>query len=84
MDDDLVKADPLLERAPDWKAHLAEGLDDDRLEALRRHARTGRPLGAAPWVKRLEKRLGRPLAPRKPGRKPKAAPAARGRGKRRK
>ena len=81
-DDDLVKADPLLERVPDWKAHLAEGLDDDRLEALRRHARTGRPLGAAPWVKRLEKRLGRPLAPRKPGRKPKPEPAARGGGKR--
>ncbi len=83
-DDTLVRVAPLLQRAPDWRAYLAEDLEDERLAALRRHARTGRPLGAAPWVKRLEKRLGRALAPRKAGRKPKAGPAARAGGKRRK
>ena len=77
-DDDLLKAAPMLELAPDWKDYLAEELADDRLEALRRHARTGRPLGAARWVKRLEKRLARSLAPRKAGRKPKAEQAAGG------
>ena len=50
---------------PDWAAFLPEGLDDEAAETLRRHARTGRPLGAVRFVKRLEKRLGRPLAPRR-------------------
>ena len=77
-DDALVRTAPLLRLAPDWKDCLAEGLEDERLAALRLHGRTGRPLGAAPWVKRLEKRLGRPLAPRKAGRKPKAGQAASG------
>ncbi len=67
---------------PVWRADLAEDLEDERLAALRRHARSGRPLGAAPWIKRLEKRLGHPLAPRKAGRKPKAGRAARTGGKR--
>ena len=67
-----------LDNGTDWKALLAEGLGEDDLEALRRHARTGRPLGAARWVKRLEKRLARSLAPRKAGRKPKAEQAAGG------
>jgi putative transposase len=80
-DDDLVRVAPLLRLAPDWKDFLAEGLEEERLEALRRHARTGRPLGAKPWVKRMEKRLGRPLAPRKAGRKPKAERAGGGRRK---
>ncbi len=81
-DDALVRVAPLLRRAPDWRAHLAEELEDEHLAALRRHARTGRPLGAAAWVKRLEKRLDRPLAPRKAGRKPTAGEAARAGGKR--
>jgi putative transposase len=34
---------------------------------MRRHERTGRPLGAESFVKRLEKKLRRPLAKRKPG-----------------
>ncbi len=75
-DDALVRSAPLLELAPDWKDYLAEDLEEDRLQALRLHARTGRRLGAAPWIRRLEKRLGRPLAPRRAGRKPKAEPAA--------
>ena len=83
-DDALVRTAPLLRLAPDWKAFLAEGLDEERLEALRRHARTGRPLGAKPWVKRVEQRLGRTLAPQKPGRKPKAQTEGRGQGRRRK
>jgi len=69
-DDELVRVAPLLDLVPDWAAFLADGLDDEAAETLRRHARTGRPLGAARFVKRLEKRLGRALAKHKPGPKP--------------
>ncbi len=72
-DDALVEVAPLLERVGDWRAFLAGGLADDALQAIRRHARTGRPLGGAAFVERLEARLGRPLRPGKRGRKPKAA-----------
>ena len=39
----------------------------------RARLRTGRPLGGAQWLARQEEELGRPLAPRKRGPKPKAA-----------
>ncbi len=70
-DDGLVEAAPLLELAPDWRDYLAEDLEAEKLEAPRRHARTGRPLGTAGFVTRLERHFGRPLAPRKPGPPPK-------------
>lgn len=84
-DDGLVAAGPLLERAGDWAAFLGEKLDTDAAEAIRASVRTGRPLGAAAFVKRLEKRLDRTLARQKPGRKPakpsRAGAAAKGRKK---
>ena len=40
------------------------------IERLKQRERTRRPLGADPFVTKLEKRLGRTLRPRKPGRKP--------------
>ena len=55
---------------PDWAAFLAQGLDDATLEAIRKGERTGRPLGDADFVNRLESATGRPLARRKPGPKP--------------
>ncbi|NNG05283.1 MAG: transposase [Inquilinus sp.] len=70
-DDGLVTVAPLLERVGDWKAFLKGGPDEAALAAIRGHERTGRPLGAAAFVERLESRLGRALGPRKPGRKPK-------------
>ena len=70
-DDGLVQVAPLLARAADWRACLAEGLEAEHLEALRRHARTGRPLGETRFLEGLERRLGRRLIPQKPGPKPK-------------
>jgi putative transposase len=67
QDDALVKTAPLLELVPDWRGFLAGGLDEEPAEAMRRHERTGRPLGAASFVKRLEKKLRRPLVKGKPG-----------------
>lgn len=46
------------------------------LVRLRAAESTGRPLGADEFIEQLERRLGRALRPRKPGRKPRAlAPA---------
>ncbi|MDH3920547.1 MAG: hypothetical protein OEU25_20480, partial [Rhodospirillales bacterium] len=67
-----VQVAPLLELVPDWRAFLAGGLAEDALEAIRRHARTGRPLGSAAFLEALEARLDRALRPGKRGRKPKA------------
>ena len=70
-DDALVETAPLLELVPDWRGFLAGGLEDGDLEALRRHTRTGRPLGNPAFLARLEARLGRRLRPGKPGPRPK-------------
>ena len=40
----------------------------EELRDMRRHSRTGRPLGSTPFVERLERILGRALTPKKPGR----------------
>ena len=73
-DDALVTAAPLLDRFGDWRAVLDAGLDKAGLEAIRRHERTGRPLGGDAFVAALEAALGRTLGPRRPGR-PRKAPA---------
>jgi putative transposase len=68
--DGLVEPQKLLKRVPDWKSFLAEGLGEAELEAIRKGERTGRPLGSARFVERLETKLGRTLARQKPGPKP--------------
>ncbi len=72
-DDELVWVGPLLKRHPDWRAFLKEKLDRETLEILERHGRTGRPLGSRAFVRRVEDRTGRQLAPGRPGRPPKTA-----------
>jgi len=70
-DDVLVKTGPLLKRAGcTWRDFLAAGLSEADAELLRRHERTGRPLGGDGFVARLEKALRRVLRPQKPGPKP--------------
>ncbi len=71
-DDDLVQVAPMLNLVGDWAAFLAEGLGADVHAAIRSGERTGRPLGDGAFVAALERDLGRTLARRKPGRKPKA------------
>ena len=69
-DDRLVRVGPMLDLVNDWRAFLDSALPEEELRELRNHARTGRPLGGATFVDRLEKQVGRVLAPQKPGRKP--------------
>ncbi len=72
--DPVLSPAPALGRVADWRAFLADGLDDDTLEELRRHGRTGHPLGSAAYYKKLERLLGPGIRPRRPGR-PKETPA---------
>jgi putative transposase len=69
-DDGLVQVRPLCDAIGDWAEFLAGGLSDTERERIRAGERTGRPLGSAGFVAELERRLGRQLARRKPGPKP--------------
>jgi len=70
IDDRLVKVQPMLDRISDWRTLLASG--DERLyEEVRRHERTGRPLGNGGFVRRVSQLLGRDLEIKRAGRKKK-------------
>lgn len=68
--DGLTAIDALGVPVGEWEAFLRAGLDEATLESLRAGERTGRPLGSADFVGRIEASTGRQLARRKPGRKP--------------
>ena len=67
-DDALVQVAPLLAEVRSWRVFLRGKEDEAEVAAMRMHTRTGRPLGDVRLVRRLERRLGRTLAPRRPGR----------------
>jgi len=67
-DDALVKVKPLLRMVDDWRQFLSSDVSEEECEALRRHERTGRPLGNKRFIERLESKLSRILAPQKGGR----------------
>ena len=62
---------------PDWRYFLhaaVAGEQEREAGEIRAHTHTGRPLGSSGFVQDLERELGRSLAPRKGGRKPKPIP----------
>ena len=69
-DDVLVKVEPILELAPDWRGFLAAGDAAEYGRAFERHERTGRPMGGKRFILMLEKAIGRVLELQKPGRRP--------------
>ena len=69
--DELVTVAPMLERVGDWLGYL--GVDTEA-PLLAVHSRTGRPLGSKAFVAHLETLTGRPLGPRRRGRRPRAEP----------
>ena len=71
-DDPLVRVKPVLRRVGDFGTLIRpDPRDEERFGVLRGLERTGRPLATAEFVADPEKRPGRPIARRFPGRKPK-------------
>ncbi|MDI6891013.1 MAG: transposase [Thermodesulfovibrionales bacterium] len=68
-DDKLVMVSPLLEMVHDWRGFLSSAASDKETAELRKHERTGRPLGDESFIEKLEGKLGRVLRIQKPGRK---------------
>ena len=66
-DDELVRVNPLLEIVGNWKEFLGRISKEEEVKKIRRHERTGRPLGGGNFIKRLESLLGRCLSPQKTG-----------------
>ena len=64
--DRLVTSSPIRGLVADWRQFLREE-DSVEMVTIERHSRTGRPWGMEAWVRKLEKRKGRPLMPRKGG-----------------
>ncbi len=66
-DDILVKVEPLLAIIPDWQGLLASEVSAEEYKTIRRHERSGRPLGNNCFVARVEKLTKRVLRRKKPG-----------------
>jgi len=64
-DDQLVKVKPLLERVNNWPAYLTDCSDFDN--ELRKHTRTGRPIGERDFLLQIEALTGRRVRKKKPG-----------------
>jgi len=61
-DDGLVRVKPMLELAgDDWRTYVLQEVSSADAGLLRRHSRTGRPLGSSDFVETLENKLGRTL-----------------------
>jgi putative transposase len=66
-DDCLVSVLPMLERVPDWRDYLQVQDEKARLDRIRKHAGTGRPLGGDEFLRELELITGQVLCKKKPG-----------------
>ena len=58
-DDILYKVEPLARLIGNWRELLASDLTDKEYETIRRHERTGRPMGDVSFLGMLEKLTGR-------------------------
>jgi putative transposase len=69
VSDSLTDQAALLHWIRDWPTFWATD-DDKHTDSIRRHSRTGRPMGASTFIEAAERRLGRTLRPEKRGPKP--------------
>ena len=70
--DKLVNVEPLLSMVKeDWSDFLSEKITSEGQQEMRKHERTGRPLGSIAFIEQLESMLNLSLKLKKPGRKPK-------------
>ncbi len=51
----------------DWNAFLNSAMSEEEFADIRKHGRTGRPLGDEMFLGRLEEMVGRALKPQKRG-----------------
>lgn len=58
-DDDLVKAAPLLKIIQNWDRFLSSGMPVVDEIKIKRHSKTGRPLGDEHFIGTIEKLIGR-------------------------
>ena len=66
VDDGLVKVKPMLDRVENWAELLVSG-EQEEFDSMRRHERTGRPLGMEGFVEKVSCLVGRDLSKKKPG-----------------
>ena len=59
------------ELVDDWDAYLIGAVEQENIDLLIKHERTGRPLGGKTFIEKLEKKLGLNLKKKKPGPKTK-------------
>lgn len=71
-DDELVSVKPMLERIHNWVSYLNEESTTTKLQEIRAHSTTGRPLGDESFLDALEANVGRKLRKRQPGPRRKA------------
>ena len=71
-DDGVVRVQPLLDRVDDWIRYLSTSTEITGAELLeiRKHSRTGRPVGCESFIETMELLTKRRLKKRKPGPKP--------------
>jgi putative transposase len=68
QDDIVVNTKPLLEMVhSSWKELLSADVNDQEISVLKKHDRTGRPLGENAFIEELEFLLSRQLKRQKPG-----------------
>ena len=53
-DDGFVVVAPLLELVDDWRSFISGNLSEGEYDTLRKHERTGRPLGSRNFIEMLE------------------------------
>jgi hypothetical protein len=77
-DDELAMVAPLVALIPVFAALLDMRAEAAMTNRIARAPIIGRPVGAPEWIATRERRLGRPLAPGKPGPQPRMQPDPRG------
>jgi putative transposase len=68
-EDSLTIGSSMLEQVTDWRKFLASSTPESTIDRLRKHSRTGRPLGDSHFIEGLEQRFRRSLSPGRRGRK---------------
>jgi len=66
-DDNLVMVKPMLNRISDWSGYLNEKSDPQRVQMIRKHNATGRPLGDDRFLDDVQRITGNEVRKRKPG-----------------